>query len=62
MQPKFYRIYGAHRIGIAVRAAVRVIQVIGVHVTAVHIEHVEIRIVTVDIDTARSDDPFTTLP
>ena len=47
MQPKFYRIYGAHRIGRAVRVAVRVIQVIGVHVTAVHIEHVEIRIATV---------------
>ena len=46
--------YGAHCIGNAVRAAVRVIQVIGVHDTAVHKEHVEPRIGTVNSDTARS--------
>ena len=51
----FWSGYGAHRIGIAERAAVRVIQAIGVHATAVHTEHAEIRIVTVDSDTARSE-------
>ena len=51
----FWSGYGAHRKGIAVRAAVRAIQPIAAHATAVHKEHAEIRIGTANSDTARSD-------
>ena len=61
MQPKSIEAIGAHRIASAVSVGVRIIQIVGVHGTAAHIEHPEIRIVTIQIDAARRT-PLTTIP